>query len=149
MIVLGLTGSIGMGKSTTAAMFRELGAAVHDSDAEVAALYAPGGAAVAPVLAEFPQARGSDGGLDRAALSRVIAAAPDALVRLEAIVHPLVREARDAFMEKNRKAGTALVVFDVPLLFETGADRLVDKVAVVSAPAETQRARVMARPGMT
>ena len=149
MIVLGLTGSIGMGKSTTAAMFRELGAAVHDSDAEVAALDAPGGAAVAPVLAEFPQARGSDGGLDRAALSRVIAAAPDALVRLEAIVHPLVREARDAFMEKNRKAGTALVVFDVPLLFETGADRLVDKVAVVSAPAETQRARVMARPGMT
>jgi len=149
VIKLGLTGSIGMGKSTTAAMFRELGAAVHDSDAAVAALYTPGGSAVASVLSEFPDARGSDGGVDRGTLSRIIARDPAALVRLETIIHPLVRESRDSFLEECREAGKALVVFDVPLLFETGGDKGVDKIAVVSAPVEVQAARVMARPGMT
>lgn len=149
MIVVGLTGSIGMGKTATAALFKEAGAAVHDADAEVARLYAPGGAAVAPVLAAFPAARGDDGGVDRARLSAVLAGEPAAFKRLEAIVHPLVAQGRDAFLAARRADGTQVVVLEIQLLFEIGADALVDKVVVVSAPAEIQRARVLARPGMT
>lgn len=149
MIVVGLTGSIGMGKSATAALFKEAGAAVHDADAEVARLYAPGGAAVDPVLAAFPAARGDNGGVDRARLSAVLAGEPTALKRLEAIVHPLVAQARDVYLADRRADGTRVVVLEIQLLFEIGADALVDKVVVVSAPAEVQRARVLARPGMT
>jgi dephospho-CoA kinase len=149
MIVLGLTGSIGMGKTATAALFKEAGAVIHDADAEVARLYAPGGAAVAPVLAVFPAARGEDGGVDRARLSAVLAGDPARFKQLEAIVHPLVAQARDAFLAKQRRIGTRVVVLEIQLLFEVGADKLVDKVVVASAPAEVQRARVLARPGMT
>jgi dephospho-CoA kinase len=149
VIVVGLTGSIGMGKSATAALFKEAGAAVHDADAEVAQLYAPGGAAVDPVLADFPAARGDDGGVDRARLSALLAGEPAALKRLEAIVHPLVAKARDAYLADRRADGTRVVVLEIQLLFEIGADALVDKVVVVSAPVDVQRARVLARPGMT
>jgi dephospho-CoA kinase len=149
MIVIGLTGSIGMGKSTVAAMFAELGAAVQDADAVVADLYAPGGEAVAPVLKMFPEARGEDGGVDRAHLSRLIAGKPQRLKDLETLVHPLVQQRRDAFIAAEQARGTTLAVLDVPLLFEVGLDRLVDQTVVVSAPADVQRARVLARPGMT
>ena len=149
MIVLGLTGSIGMGKTATAALFKEAGAAVHDADAEVARLYAPGGAAVASVLAAFPAARGEDGGVDRARLSAVLAGDPARFAQLEAIVHPLVASARDAFLAAQRAAGTKIVVLEIQLLFEVGADALVDKVVVVTAPEAVQRQRVLARPGMT
>ena len=149
MIVVGLTGSIGMGKSATAALFAEAGAAVHDADAEVARLYAPGGAAVEAVLAAFPAARGEDGGVDRARLSAVLAGDPARFERLEAIVHPLVAQAREAFLAEQRRLGTPVVVLEIQLLFEVGADKRVDKVVVASAPPEVQRARVLARPGMT
>lgn len=149
MIVVGLTGSIGMGKTTTAALFKEAGAAVHDADAEVARLYAPGGAAVAPVLEAFPAALGDNGGIDRARLSAVLAGDPAAFKRLEAIVHPLVAQARDRYLAARKGDGTRIVVLEIQLLFEIGADKLVDKVVVVSAPVDVQRARVLARPGMT
>jgi len=149
VIVVGLTGSIGMGKTATAALFKEAGAAVHDADAEVARLYAPGGAAVEPVLAAFPAARDDDDGVDRARLSAVLAGEPAAFNRLEAIVHPLVAKARDAYLAERRADGTRVVVLEIQLLFEIGADTLVDKVVVVSAPPEVQRQRVLARPGMT
>jgi dephospho-CoA kinase len=149
MIVVGLTGSIGMGKSATAALFKQAGAVVHDADAEVARLYAPGGAATASVLAAFPAAKGDDGGVDRTRLSAVLAGRPSEFKRLEAIVHPLVAQARDAFLAEQRAAGIKVVVLEIQLLFEVGADKLVDKVVVASAPAEVQRARVLARPGMT
>ncbi|MBL8549880.1 MAG: dephospho-CoA kinase [Hyphomonadaceae bacterium] len=148
MILIGLTGSIGMGKSTTAQMFAEAGAPVYDSDASVHALYAAGGAAVAPIAAEFPGAV-KDGAVDREALSALVVHDPDAMRRLEAIVHPLVREAQQAFLEAQRRAGAELVVLDIPLLFEGGGDRHLDAVVVVTAPEEVQRARVMARPGMS
>ncbi len=138
-----------MGKTATAALFKEAGAAVHDADAEVARLYAPGGAAVKPVLAAFPAACGDDGGVDRARLSAVLAGEPAAFKRLEAIVHPLVAKARDTFLAARRADGTRVVVLEIQLLFEIGADALVDKVVVVSAPPQVQRARVLARPGMT
>lgn len=148
MKVIGLTGSIGMGKSTTAAMFAAAGAPVHDADAQVHALYDVGGAAV-PLIAEtFPEAV-VDGRVDRAALSRAVVGDPEALRRLERIVHPLMGEARAAFFDEARKAGKDLVVVDVPLLFETGGEQNVDVVVVVSAPAEVQRQRVLERPGMT
>lgn len=149
MIVVGLTGSIGMGKTATAALFREAGAVIHDADAEVARLYAPGGAAVGPVLAAFPAARGDNGGVDRVRLSAVLAGDPVRFKALEAIVHPLVAQARDAFLTRQRRIGTKVVVLEIQLLFEIGADALVDKVVVVSAPADVQRARVLSRPGMT
>jgi dephospho-CoA kinase len=149
LIVLGLTGSIGMGKSTTARLFAEAGAAVHDADAAVHALYAPGGAAVAPVSAAFAGVLGADGGIDRRKLGAAVAGDPAGLARLEAIVHPLVAADRAIFLEKARAAGTRLAVLDLPLLFETGAEAAVDAVAVVSAPLAVQRARVLARPGMT
>lgn len=148
MLVLGLTGSIGMGKSTTGAMFQAEGAPVYDSDAAVHALYASGGAAVAPVEAAFPGVV-VDGAIDRARLSGRVVGDPEALAKLEAIVHPLVGAHRIGFFEKARAEGHAIVVLDIPLLFETGGEKKVDKVVVVSAPADVQRARVLARPEMT
>ena len=139
---LGLTGSIGMGKSTTAGFFRDLGVPVWDADAAVHRLYGRGGAAVGPVGALCPAAV-VDGSIDRGALKVWIAQDKDALSRLESVVHPLVAEDRRAFVEG---ATAPLVVLDIPLLFEVGAD--VDGVLVVTAPPDVQRARVLARPGM-
>jgi dephospho-CoA kinase len=146
--ILGLTGSIGMGKTTTAAMFRDMGVPVWDADSTVHALYAPGGAAVDPVAARFPDVV-IDGMIDRAALKRHLTADPSTLATLESIVHPLVAQSRTSFITDHRARGTPLVVLDVPLLFETGGDARCDATVVVTAPAETQRQRVLARPGMT
>lgn len=146
MIVLGLTGSIGMGKSTTAKMFAEAGVPVHDSDETVHRLYA--GAAAPLVEKAFPGTV-ADGVVDRTALGRQVIGNPQALKKLESIIHPLVRADADAFLERHRAAGAALAVLDIPLLFETGGRERVDKVVVVSAPAEIQRERVLARPGMS
>jgi dephospho-CoA kinase len=146
MIILGLTGSIGMGKSTTAKMFAEEGVPVHDADAAVHALYE--GEAVVPVEQAFPGTT-RDGKVDRALLAKTVVGDPDAMTKLEAIVHPLVAKARDRFLEAARAAGAPVVLLDIPLLFETGGDQLVDAVVVVSAAPEIQRQRVMERPGMT
>ncbi len=146
MIVLGLTGSIGMGKSTVAAMFRRRGVPVFDADAVVHALQAPGGAALPAIAAAFPGTV-REGILDRSELAAAVFGNDAALARLEAIVHPLVAAARTAFLRRHRRR--PLVVLDVPLLFERGGAGLCDAVAVVSAPAAVQRARVLARPGMT
>jgi dephospho-CoA kinase len=146
MIVLGLTGSIGMGKTTTAAMFREAGVPVYDADTAVHALYAAGGSAVAPVEAAFPGVV-VDGAIDRRKLSERITANPSALTQLEAIVHPLVAAERAAFLESAK--GADVVVLDIPLLFETHAEAMVQAVVVVSAPEAVQRSRVLSRPGMT
>ena len=140
--VLGLTGSIGMGKSTTAGMFRNRGVPVWDADAAVHRLYAPGGAAVGPVAALVPQALGPEGGIDRARLRAAIAADPGLIDRLNAIVHPLVAADRAAFLARVQ---APVVVLDIPLLYEAGGAGLCDAVAVVSTSAETQRARVLAR----
>ncbi|HTI31613.1 MAG TPA: dephospho-CoA kinase [Sphingomonas sp.] len=145
MITIGLTGSIGMGKSTVAAMFEELGVPVFDADAAVRRLQGPGGALIAPIEAAFPGTTGPQG-VDRAALSKVLHD-PEALKRLEAIVHPAVGEARVQFLQDHATA--PIVVFDIPLLFETGGDNRVDVTVVVSAPPELQRKRVLARDGMT
>lgn len=146
---LGLTGSIGMGKSTTAAMFAARGHPVWDADAAVHRLYAPGGAAVGPIATVFPASRGHDGGIDRSALKAALARDPAGLQHLEAIVHPLVAADREASHAAARKARARLAVYDIPLLFETGADALMHGTVVVSADPETQRRRVLARPGMT
>jgi len=146
MIVLGLTGSIGMGKSTTARFFAELGVPVLDSDAVVHALYE--GEAVAAIDQAFPGAS-IDGRIDRAELSRRVLGNPSALRQLEAIVHPLVRQAQRRFLAEAERAGARVAVLDIPLLFETGADYNVDAVVVVTAPARIQRARVMERTAMT
>ncbi|MBZ9855721.1 dephospho-CoA kinase [Mesorhizobium sp. CA13] len=146
MIVLGLTGSIGMGKSTTAKMFAEAGVPVHDSDETVHRLYA--GKAAPLVEAAFPGTTGA-GGVDRAKLGARVLGDAAALKRLEAIIHPLVRADADAFLARNRAAGAPLAVLDIPLLFETGGRDRVDKVVVVTAPADVQRQRVLARPGMS
>jgi len=148
MIVLGLTGSIGMGKSTTAAMFAALGVPVWDADAAVHRLYAPGGAGAAAIAALAPDAV-TDDGVDRGRLRAAILADSDLLGRVETAIHPLVAADRDRFLADARAEGHTLVLCDIPLLFETGADRWLDKVVVVTAPAEVQRARVLARPGMT
>ncbi len=148
MITLGLTGSIGMGKSTVTKMFAEEGAPVFDADAAVHALYAPGGAAVALIEAAFPGVV-SQGGVDREKLSQRVLGDARAIRQLEMIVHPLVRQAQLQFVQKHRDAGAPVIVLDIPLLFEGGGEALVDKIVVVSAPAEVQRARVLARPGMT
>lgn len=145
--VLGLTGSIGMGKSATAAMFRKLGVPVHDADAAVHALYGPGGAAAKAIGREFPGTLDPQGGVDRAALRAAVLGVPERLSRLEAIVHPLVRAETDAFLKAH--GGAPLVVLDIPLLYETGGKARCDAVAVVSAPEAVQRERVLARPGMT
>ena len=148
MITLGLTGSIGMGKSETARMFRELGVPVFDADASVHKLQAKGGLAVPLIAQAFPGCVKGDE-LSRAALGALVFSNPDRLARLEAIMHPLVAADRKVFFEQARQSGAALVVLDVPLLFETGGDKTCDKVVVVSAPASVQRARVLARAGMT
>ena len=147
MIVVGLTGSIGMGKSTTAGLFAEAGVPVYDADAAVHALYAVGGGAVAAVEALFPGVVGPDGAIDRTALATRVVGDPEALRRLEAVVHPLVGAHRADFFA--REAASEIVVVDVPLLFETGGERKVDAAVVVSCPPDMQRARVLARPGMT
>jgi dephospho-CoA kinase len=146
MIVLGLTGSIGMGKSTAAKMFAEAGVPVHDSDEAVHRLYA--GEAAPLVEAAFPGTV-RDGVVDRAVLAGQVLGKPEALKKLEAIIHPLVRADADAFLARHRAAGAPLAVLDIPLLFETGGRDRVDKVVVVSAPADVQRERVLSRPGMT
>ncbi|MDB5704318.1 MAG: dephospho-CoA kinase [Sphingomonas bacterium] len=146
MLTLGLTGSIGMGKSTVAAMFEDLGVPVFDADAAVHRLQGPGGRLVPEIEAAFPGTTGP-AGADRERLGAALFRDRAALQRLEAIIHPAVAEERAAFLREH--AGAALVVLDIPLLFETGGDRAVDKVAVVSAPAAVQRARVLARPGMS
>ena len=144
--VLGLTGSIGMGKSATAATLRRLGVPVHDADAAVHALYR--GRAVPLVAAAFPGTV-REGAVDRAALGAAVLNDPDRLRQLEAIVHPLVRDEEEAFLRQALAAGAALVVLDIPLLFETGGEVRCDAVLVVTAPPEVQRARVLSRPGMT
>ncbi len=146
MLKIGLTGSIGMGKSTTADMFRAAGVPVLDSDRIVHDLYR--GAAVAPIEAAFPGVV-VEGAVDRGRLAQKVLGDPQALRRLEDIVHPLVWAARDAFLKEQEEKGARLVVYDVPLLFETGAEKSVDAIVVVSAPEDVQKARVLARPGMT
>lgn len=146
-VILGLTGSIGMGKSATARMFADRGVPVHDADAAVHALYGPGGAAAAAIGAAFPGVLDGDGGVDRARLRAAVLDAPDRMAALEAIVHPQVRAASTDFLARH--AAAPLVVLDIPLLYETGGAGRCDAVVVVSAPPEIQRARVLARPGMT
>ena len=143
--VIGLTGSIGMGKSTTAGMFRDEGVAVWDADAAVERLYAKGGAAVEPVSHLFPEAL-IDDAISKSRLKEALKQDPNSLRKLESIVHPLVREDREAFIAA---AEAEILLLDIPLLFETGGEASVDTVVVVSAPAEVQEARVMAREGMT
>ncbi len=145
MIVLGLTGSIAMGKSTTAQMFREAGVPVWDADAAVHQAYGQGGAAVAPIGALIPTAV-VDGALDREVMRKAIATDPQLLPRIEAIVHPIVAADRGRFIAD---AGADIIVLDIPLLFEVGADTLCDAVVVVTAPEQVQRERALARPGMT
>ncbi len=146
--LLGLTGSIGMGKSTTAAMFAAEGVPVWDADAAVHRLYAPGGGAVPAIAALCPEAVVA-GGVDRARLKDWIARDPRALAALEAAVHPLVAADRAAFIDMAGRDGAVLVVLDIPLLFETGAETGLDATLVVTAPPEVQRARVLDRRGMT
>ncbi len=146
MRILGLTGSIGMGKSTTAEMFEAMGVPVHSADAAVHRLYS--GRAAPLVEARFPGTV-RDGAVDRAALRSRVLGDPQALADLEALVHPLVREEERAFLEGARASGAPLAVLDIPLLFETGGEGRVDAVLVVTAPPDIQRARVLARPGMT
>lgn len=147
MINVGLTGSIGMGKSTTAAMFRAAGIPVYDADAAVGDLYVKGGAAVAPLEATFPGVT-RDGAVDREALRERVLGNDAAMAKLNAVVHPLLGKDRVEFYARAQASGTDMVVLDIPLLFETGGERNMDAVVVVSAPADVQRARVLARPGM-
>ncbi len=148
MIHIGLTGSIGMGKSTTAQMFREAGVPVYDADAAVADLYVRGGAAVEPLEAAFPGVT-RDGAVDREALRLRVLGDDAAMTRLNAVVHPLLGRDRLAFHAQAEATGADILVFDIPLLFETGGERNMDAVVVVTAPAAVQRARVLAREGMT
>ena len=147
MKILGLTGSIGMGKSATAAMFREAGVPVYDADAAVHALYQAGGAAVGPLSERFSGIV-QDGAIDRTALRGAVINDAAAMSDLEAIVHPLVGASQIAFREAALASGAGFALLDIPLLFETGGDQRCDLVAIVTAPIETQRARVLARPGM-
>jgi dephospho-CoA kinase len=148
MIVAGLTGSIAMGKSETARMFAALGVPVFDADATVHEMYARGGAAVSAIGTRFPQAV-VDGVVDRQRLAELVLKNHEALKTLESIVHPLVREAEIEFIRRCRAENRPLVILDIPLLFETGRQRDVDRIIVVSAPADMQRERALARPGMT
>ena len=145
-ILLGLTGSIGMGKSTVAQMFADMGVPVFDADAEVRAMQGPGGSLVAAIEAEFPGSTDAEG-VRREELGAQVFSDPDALARLEALIHPVVAAKRRAFLLRNIDA--PVLLFDIPLLFEKGGADFVERVVVVSAPAEVQRARVLARPGMT
>jgi dephospho-CoA kinase len=145
-LIVGLTGSIGMGKSTVAAMFAEAGVPVFDADAAVHRLQGPDGRLVAAIESLHPGTTGP-GGVDRAKLSAAVLGNPDALRALEELVHPAVSEDRAAFLRQH--TDSPLIVFDIPLLFETGGEKKVDKTVVVSAAPEVQRARVLARPGMT
>jgi dephospho-CoA kinase len=148
MKLIGLTGSIGMGKSTTAKLFAEEGVPIYDADAAVHALYAIGGAAVEPVEAIFPGVV-VDGAIDRERLSAKVLGNPEAMKRLEQIVHPLVAKSRLDFLKGAEQACADLVILDIPLLFETGGEKHLDSIIVVSAPADLQRQRVLERPGMT
>jgi dephospho-CoA kinase len=148
MLNIGLTGSIGMGKSTTAAMFREAGIPVYDADAAVADLYLEGGAAVEPLEAAFPGVT-RDGAVDREALRQRVLGDDAAMAKLNSVVHPLLGKDRIAFYQRAEQAGADMVVLDIPLLFETGGHMNMDAVVVASAPADMQRERVLARPGMT
>jgi dephospho-CoA kinase len=149
LIVLGLTGSIGMGKSTAAAMLRRLGVPLFDADLVVHGLLAPSGVAVSAVSAAFPGVETEAGGIDRVLLGQRVFTNPAALRPLEEILHPMVAAEEKRFLARSRARRVALVVLDIPLLFETGAERRCDYVLVVSAPALVQRQRVMRRPGMT
>lgn len=148
MMVLGLTGGIGMGKSTATASFRRMRVPVFDADAAVHRLQAPGGRAVGPIGSAFPGAV-AGGRVDREALRRIVLGDPAALKRLERIIHPLVRDEERRFLARARRDARRLVVLDVPLLLETGGEARVDRVVVVSAPASVQRSRVLRRAGMT
>lgn len=148
MIIVGLTGSIGMGKSTTAQLFADAGAAVWDADAAVHRLYAKAGAAVEAVRALYPDAIVNDA-VDRARLREAIMTDATLLKKVESVVHPLVGEDRAAFLDAARLKGAAVAILDIPLIFETGNTSSFDQIVVVSAPAEVQRARVLERPGMT
>jgi len=146
--VLGLTGSIGMGKSTAASMLRRLGVPVHDADAAVHRLMAKGGRAVPEIARAFPDVV-VEGAVDRQRLGARVFRDPAALRRLETILHPMVRQEAHDFVKRQRRRGAPVVVLDIPLLFETGGERLCDAVIVVSAPRFVQDARVLRRPGMT
>lgn len=148
MIKIGLTGSIGMGKTTTAQMFRDAGYLVFDADAAVHSLYSKGGAAVPLIRAVFPDAI-KDDAIDRAILGQHMRRDPLNLTVLESFIHPMVAELRRDFILKAQQEGQSIIIFDVPLLFETGGDSHLDKIIVVTAPHSIQRARVMAREGMT
>ncbi|MFN3943590.1 MAG: dephospho-CoA kinase [Allosphingosinicella sp.] len=145
-VILGLTGSIGMGKTTVSRMFADEGVPVFDADAEVHRLQGPEGALVAAIEAEFPGTTGADG-VDRTSLAEAVLGEPERLRRLEALIHPAVARAREDFIAAHE--GAPLVLLDIPLLFEKGGADRVDRIAVVSAPEDIQRARVLARPGMT
>jgi dephospho-CoA kinase len=146
MLIIGLTGSIGMGKTTVAAYMASRGVPVLDSDAAVHRLYE--GDAVAPIEVVFPGTT-ADGKVDRAKLATAAMQVPDGFARLEALIHPLVRRAQWRFLQEQAAAGAPVCVLDIPLLFETGGDRLVDVTVVVSAPEHVQAARALSRPGMT
>jgi len=147
-LLVGLTGSIGMGKTETARMFASLGVPVYDADAAVHALYDVGGAAVAPIAQAFPDCI-KDGRVDRNALALRVLGDAHALAKLETIVHPLATGLQQAFIDRAAAGGADLALFDIPLLFETGGDARMDVVVVASAPLEVQRARALLRPGMT
>lgn len=148
MTLLGLTGSIGMGKSTVGGMFRQLGIPVYDVDAEIHKLYAEGGAGVEPVRAAFPEAV-VDNRVDRTRLSKLVVGNEAEIKRLESVIHPLLGSGRAAFFEEAEGDGHTLVVLDIPLIFETGGEGRVDKIAVVSAPKDVQKDRVLQREDMT
>jgi dephospho-CoA kinase len=147
-MLVGLTGSIGMGKSETAKMFAQLGIPVYDADAAVHRLYEKGGAAVPEIAKVFPDSI-KDGRVDRAVLTKHVTANKDAFKTLEQLVHPLVAQQQRAFLDEASAKGAEIVVLDIPLLFEAGGHARVDAIVVVTAPAHIQRARVLARPGMT
>ena len=149
MIKLALTGSIGMGKSATAAMFAARGVPVYDADAAVHTIYGKGGEAVAPLEWAFPGVIGKDGAVDRNKLREKVAKNPEAMKKLEVIVHPIVAGLQNAFLAKAEAEGADIVVLDIPLLFETGGEKKVDAIVVVTAPADVQRERVLARGSMT
>lgn len=149
MIVLGLTGSIGMGKSTAAAVLRRLGVPLYDADAEIHKMLGAGGSAVAAVEAAFPGVRGADGAIDRRKLGACVFGKPKELHRLEAILHPMVRAVERGWVARHRARRDKFAVLDIPLLFETDRIDRVDGIIVVSAPPRLQRERVMRRPGMS